>query len=526
MYQLNSRAPADVRISRHLALSLLMAAGLAAVGSRAAFAGAVIYDSADPAFRTVKLGVNDLGHLNYDGGDGVTGLAARFPDGNFFDAISPGCLCEGWGLAVTVNGSRVSGFANESTGTGGLTGGTFGSTLTSATSVVSLADAPVRITHSYGVSLAPGVFQSNITITNLSDTAISDVVYRRVMDWDVPPTEFREYVTHKGVAANLEALGGNVRFASNNGFANADPLSGPSSIDASTENADFTDLGPNDHGSLFDFAFGNLAAGGSRSFNIFYGVAANETAAENAIQILKPNLWSLGQSTLGLGGDGGGDIGCEPECPSVASAVAEFPPPIIGEPTEGPTDVIPPEAVGLPSPNNDGFTFIFAFGGVGGVEPGASPANPVLPFVPAPGQFAFPAPAPRRWYDPPFAEGFDYSLENGEFLAVAIPEGYGSLTLQVGSFTAKLDPLREYNFLTDFGLDDVTSFRILGIAPYLDVASPTFATAFPTFLDFVTTGELRMKAVEVAAVPVPAALPLLASGLTFLVGWRRRAARA
>ena len=40
-----------------------------------------------------------------------------------------------------------------------------------------------------------------------------------------PPTEFSEFVTHSGVAANLESAGGNVRYASNNGFASSNPLS-------------------------------------------------------------------------------------------------------------------------------------------------------------------------------------------------------------------------------------------------------------------------------------------------------------
>jgi hypothetical protein len=53
-------------------------------------------------------------------------------------------------------------------------------------------------------------------------------------------------------------------------------------------------------------------------------------------------------------------------------------------------------------------TFLFAFGGVGGVEPGITPGEQVLPFVPAPGEFIFPAPTPRD----------KYYLGSGEFFTV------------------------------------------------------------------------------------------------------------
>ena len=371
--------------------------------------------------------------------------------------------------------------------------------------MVTLLNAPIRVTHAYGVSLAPGVFQGNVTITNTGDSVIGDLVYRRVMDWDVPPTEFSEYVSHYGVAANLESVGGNVRFASNDGFWTSDPTSPAGALDDTTVNSDFVHVGPSDQGSVFDFAFGNLSPGESRSFNIFYGAAENEASANAAIAVLNPNVWSFGQSALNLpenpeGGDGCGSESCETALFAASTEVSG------------------------PSPAIDGFTFIFAFGGVGGVEPGMTPESPILPFVPAPGQFVFPAPEPRRWYDPPFADGFEYSLDDGEFLAVAIPDGFGTLILEVGDFTAELEPLVEYNFLTDFGLDDVESFRVRGIpSPFLDIEDPFFASAFPTFLDFVTDGELHMTALLAPnPVPIPAALPLLLGALGGLACYRRR----
>jgi len=447
-------------------------------------AGGVIFNNTNPSLASLALGINNEGHLNFVDplfspvNSEATGLSFRFADGSFRDATSPGCFCEGWGVAATDSlGNRVAGWANVFVGSGGLTGGVFGSTNTTASSFTGLSDASLGIQHFYGVSLAPDVFQGNVTITNNGTEEIRDVVYRRVMDWDVPPTEFSDYVSHFGVVSNLESVGGNVRFAGDNGFASSDPRTLPTEIVAGTTNTDFFQSGPADHGSVFDFAFGNLTPGESRTFNIFYGASSNLAAAQSAITQLNPEVWSLGQS------DSGG------------------------------------------TPANDQPTFLFAFRGVGGDEPGSSPANPILPFVPAPGEFIFPAPQPRRWFDPPLVSSFDYSLVGGSFLSFILPPGYSGLDLVVGGTTfADLisDGVKEYFFSTDFGLSGITEFTIADISPLVDAADPT---AFPTFLDFTPGAtSLTMKAGGGGGgggtSSVPAPLPLL-SGAAFLGSLRK-----
>jgi len=308
-------------------LGACLSGSLAASGSPLpAYAQAQIFNGGTPATSTVALGVNQLGHLNIPSGlnsnSSRLGLSYLFPDGSWRDATSPGCFCEGWGLAVTPFGfSRVSGFANESSGTSGLTLETFTSTPTTAKSAVSLTSSTgVKITHDYGVSNSFNVFKGVVKIENTSGNQIDDVVYRRVMDWDVPLTEFAEFVTHRGVAGNLESTGGNVRFASDNGFASSDPLSPAGEILPST-NVDFVDLGTADHGSVFDFAFGAISSGESKEFEIFYGAFSDEDSALAAIPSLGLNVYSLGQSNVG----------------------------------------------GLP--NNDGPTFLFGFRGMGSFVP-------------------------------------------------------------------------------------------------------------------------------------------------------------
>ncbi len=303
---------------KHTTAALAIAAGMfAATGAQA---GTVIYNTGSAATGTVALGVNDQGHLNTDPNitvnAGQTGLAYKFPDGAWRDATSPGCYCEGWG--VSVNGT-TSGYANVSiNGVVNLTAGapvvvadTSVKTSTTLTSLPGLS-----VTHAYSAAdNAPGaLFKSVVTITNTTGATVNDVKYVRVMDWDVPLTEFNEFVTIKGTGSTTLLEKSHL-----DGFASADPLD--TSCDGGCGyggvDTDVTDAGPADHGAYFRFNFGSLADGESYEFTIFYGAAANEADAIAAMTAESVELYSLGQSNVG-------------------------------------------------GPNNDGPTFIFGFAGVGG----------------------------------------------------------------------------------------------------------------------------------------------------------------
>lgn len=232
---------------------------------------------------TVSLGVNCLGQLNLD----MVGLTYNETEN---DSTVAGCPCEGWGVADATAG--VTGFANNSSGISGnlqlldfdVTHDVDGHP-TAATSTVQVGENFV-ITHEYRPSpLTANAYEVNVSVENITDAA-QDLRYRRVMDWDIEPTAFDEFVTmQRGDAEELI-------FTSNDGFATADPLAGPSDIGFT---GDFVDAGPDDHGALFDFAFGTLAPGEVKTFHTFYGAAGTEVGAMDALSAISAEAYSLGQ---------------------------------------------------------------------------------------------------------------------------------------------------------------------------------------------------------------------------------------
>ena len=82
-------------------------------------------------------------------------------------------------------------------------------------------------------------------------------------------------------------------FTSDDGFATADALAGPSDLVEHVGN--FADAGPADHGALFDFDFGTLAAGATKTFKTYYGAAGTEVAAVDALNKVGAEAYSLGE---------------------------------------------------------------------------------------------------------------------------------------------------------------------------------------------------------------------------------------
>jgi hypothetical protein len=232
-----------------------------------------------------QLGINPEAHLNVCCGDPsfqsfTPFVGLRYLPSNG-EATAPGCLCEGWGVAnadagtgifaayanVSVDGGPVNLVLQSATTTGAGSQTDPDSVGTGFTSVVMDGGGRVKVTHDYQPSSHPNLYQATVTIENIGLLPIGDLRYRRVMDWDIPDTTFHEWVEiHVGTAVNL------IR-ATSDGFLSANPLNpaGPFVGNPPTTltpgSPDYF-AGPSDQGASFDFGFGPLAVGATKSFRI------------------------------------------------------------------------------------------------------------------------------------------------------------------------------------------------------------------------------------------------------------------
>jgi PEP-CTERM motif len=274
------------------------AALLACMAGTAGAQGAVITNG------TIRMGINALAQLNFGSAPQITGTTVvglrLITAAGDYESTADGCECEGWGVGTRVGGVvTVSGYANDAVGTANLTGESFTSTASTATSTVRLtAGASLRVTHTYKPSAVPNLYEVEVKITNFGATSISDVVYRRVMDWDISPTQFNENVRISGwPAANLIGSG-------SNGFLSAQPLdlAGGCTI-GGVCNGNFETTTGDDRGSFFDFSFGALGAGESRTFTTFYGAAPTLDGLLSALGSVGAEIYTAAWCA-GTGGTG------------------------------------------------------------------------------------------------------------------------------------------------------------------------------------------------------------------------------
>ncbi len=253
---------------------------------------------------TIRMGINEEGHLNYGSvpqstrfTTDVVGLRYITPAGLEFESTADGCECEGWGVGARSGGTVTSwGGANDYFGgASNLSVQSFAATGSTATSKVRLTSgATLEITHAYRPSSTPNLYEVDVTITNYGASGIDDVVYRRVMDWDVTPTEFTEFVELGGWGAS------NLKGAGNNGFLTAQPFDlvngapGGCTIGSvgAVCNGNFVTTGARDQGAFFDFSFGALAAGASTSFTTFYGAAGTRADLIDALSSVGAEVYS------------------------------------------------------------------------------------------------------------------------------------------------------------------------------------------------------------------------------------------
>ncbi|MGL6044151.1 MAG: PEPxxWA-CTERM sorting domain-containing protein [Sandaracinobacteroides sp.] len=304
--------------------------------------------------------------------------------------------------------------------------------------------------------------------------SVTSLTYRRAVGFQFAAAPFQVALTHGGIGpANLTPAG-NLKLADVYDGQMLNPITVP--ITGPLPNMNFADVtvGGTSRGSVFDLEFNApIPGGGNRNFNLFYGSKPTETAALATIAALGIQVFSLAQV---------------------------------------------PGATGPGDP-----TWFVGLYGIDGTVPGSTPATPILPFVPAPGQFYFPAPPQAAWYDPPAADGFRYELDGATFLTVGAPPasfGFGPLDIWVGnSNVGSLLPGGSF----DLSPWATAAFELRGISPAIDPDDVGSARAFPTFLDFTDGATaLRMRALTV---PEASTWAMLIAGFGMVGGMVRRRRR-
>jgi len=111
----------------------------------------------------------------------------------------------------------------------------------------------------------------------------------------VEPTAFSELVT-------IDARGGQlpreVVAATNDGFASPDPRDAATDLGA---RGLFTDVGPDDHGALFDLELAEIDPGESVGFTMHYGAGATTATVTGAFDLLGAGVWCLAEPDVADG---------------------------------------------------------------------------------------------------------------------------------------------------------------------------------------------------------------------------------
>ncbi|MCS6830591.1 MAG: hypothetical protein RMM08_04035, partial [Armatimonadota bacterium] len=232
----------------------------------------------------VQIGIRDKGALIHDDiGLRLTGAG---------EAVAVGWWHEEWG--VSANGVVAGDSLSPAFWLGNLNLVSFTSTPTSATSVVSINTLPsLVIVHHFlpAVSSTMGaLFQVQVSLANTSVMGtLTDLRYVRVVDFDVPPTPFSEYITIGGLPAS------NVHLVHNNGFDTANPLASTTPLGSFPPNTNVTDWGPRDQGAYFLLKFGDLAPGAVKRFSMFYGAAYDEVTAMSMLTSVGAEVYAIAQ---------------------------------------------------------------------------------------------------------------------------------------------------------------------------------------------------------------------------------------
>ncbi len=256
---------------RHLTSAVLTACATLAIATSA--------QAATLTHNGLSMGVNSYGGL------GSSSVGFRL-DG--VDAITPGCLCEGWGVASNGVGSYTYGAGSTTFASGALSDITSNSGKSTVTT-----SGGLNVTHTYSPVDGQKLFRIDITIKNDSAAVANNVRYARTLDWDVTPGFFdNNYTTVYG--GTPSGPGGKVLHTSTDPFAAPNPMN----LRGQEANTNVTNS-VGDKGSYFIFGFGDLGIGEELSFTTFIGADVSAAALLAAFTAVGIEAYSY---TTGNGG--------------------------------------------------------------------------------------------------------------------------------------------------------------------------------------------------------------------------------
>lgn len=230
---------------------------------------------------TVDIGVNALGTLINES------LGLRRTGKDYTEVLARGrmgaYLREGWGVDDGIDSGAVSEF-----GIGhGVELESYTAAGRTATSIARVGD--LRVTHDFAPTASPDLYAARVTVERVGAISPGKVMYRRVIDFDVAPTAFNEYITwgkrQSGDDSRVVAL-------TNNGFAYPNPAH--SATDQGSVGY-VERFGPMDQGGLIDLDIGEVVPGEPVSFTLFYGVSIGRSRAMDALDVVGADVYMLGE---------------------------------------------------------------------------------------------------------------------------------------------------------------------------------------------------------------------------------------
>lgn len=288
----------------------LVAAGLA-IAALGAQAAAVVLDTG-----LIQMGVAD------NGGLGALSVGLYGPTG---DAITPGCLCEGWGASANGTSGYVYGLGGTGLSSATTTTTTASGSSLSAQSVV-LLNSGLQVTQTYSSAAGGKLFKVAVDLKNTTGAILTDVRYARTLDWDVTPGYFgNNFTTVYG--GTPTGPGGKVLTTSTNPFDVPNPL-----VFRSQEQDTNVVDSIGDKGGYFVFGFGDLAAGASADFDTFIGADSTVSGLLAALGLVGVEAYSYttgdtpgtdGHAWAPAYGYGFSGLGLPPSLPGGGSTVPE-----------------------------------------------------------------------------------------------------------------------------------------------------------------------------------------------------------